>query len=285
MYNNQGFGRGNPGQGNAGNVGSNQQGGLQIGFGGLGFYTKGIAAVIGFASESIHAHKEKKKVKMMAAADETRQSQSQPPHSQHERSGATPTYIEHAEQHVGPEKKASHSSEKGCFTTGERELEEGDEEQWDLDDAQDELIEREPINPKNRPFTPNPKKIAQYFIDDYPVPQGIEPHGKLTLPVVLPQRRPKDRSRGFIRAYAPELMNAGIDQAMFLDFLETFNVASQASPWMNAINMAGLALLPLHLAPGIGQAATVALYLTVELMKNMQSRKRSVYPTRITGLY
>lgn len=277
MYNNQGFGRGNQGRGNAGNVGSNQRGGLQIGLGGLGFYAKGIAAGIGLASESIHAHKEKKNAKKMAAADEARQSQSQSPYGEQGRSGPPPSYGEHAEQYVRPEKQRSHSNEKGGAADGERELEEGDEEQWDLDDAQDELIEREPVNPKNRPFTPDPKKIAQYFIDDYPVPQGMRSHGKLALPVVLPQRRPKDRSRGFIRAYAPELMNAGINEAMFLDFLETFNVASQASPWMNAINMAGIALLPLHLAPGIGQAATLALYLTVELMKNMQSRKRYVF--------
>lgn len=196
--------------------------------------------------------------------------------------GVPPAYEEKEEHHVRPEKEQlyssdekqpSHASGKGVHN-GELEHEEGDEEQWDLDDAQDELIAREPIYPKNRPFERDPRKITQHFIDDYPIPQGMRPHGRLTLPVVLPQRRPKDRSRGFIRAYAPELMNAGIDQAMFLDFLETFNTASQASPWLNAINMAGLALLPLHLAPGIGQAATVALYLTVELMKNMQSRKR-----------
>jgi hypothetical protein len=93
-----------------------------------------------------------------------------------------------------------------------------------LDDAQDELISEAP-NLKNRPFERDPKKITQHFIDDYPVPQGIQ-QGKLCLPVVLPQRRPKDRTRGFIRAYAPDLMNCGIDQAMFLDFLETFNLAS-----------------------------------------------------------
>lgn len=278
MYNNQPSGRGAYGRGNAGNIGSNQRGGLPIGFGGLGFYAKGIATGIGLVSESLHAHKEKKNAKKMANENQDRRSPSQRPgdyqERSQERSGAPPHYSDDVKQQVGHDKKISYKNHKEDFADQDWELEEGDEEQWDLDDAQDEIIEREQVNPKNRPFTPDPKKIAQYFIDDYPVPRGRSPYGKLTLPVILPQRRPQDRSRGFIRAYAPELMSAGIDQAMFLDFLETFNVASQASPWMDAINLAGIALLPLHLAPGIGQAATIALYLTVEVMKNMQSRKR-----------
>jgi erythromycin esterase-like protein len=64
----------------------------------------------------------------------------------------------------------------------------------------------------------------------------------------------------------------GVDQAMFLDFLETFNEASQASPLLNAINLAGFAFMALP--SGISQAATVALYLTVEVAKAMQSRAR-----------
>ncbi|GIJ84641.1 hypothetical protein Asppvi_003490 [Aspergillus pseudoviridinutans] len=271
---------------------SNQQGGGQTGVGNpggplglIGLVAKGVAAGIGLASESIHAHKEKKNAKKKAAADQARRSQSQPPPSELEGSSPLPPYSDDTEkEHVMAAKQRAHLSENRTFAQVGGELEEGDEEQWELDDAQDELIEREPANPKKRPQTLDPKKITQYFIDDYPVPQGIERRGKLTLPVVLPQRRPKDRTRGFIRAYAPELMNAGIDQAMFLDFLETFNLATQASPWINAINMAGIALMPLHLAPGIGQAATVALYLTVQVMKNMQSRKRHVALLRIAVL-
>lgn len=250
------------------NSGSNQRA-QQIGFGGLGSYVKIAAAGIGLASESIREHKQKKNAKKMATAQNAHQAQSE---RQQEELYPPPMYSpssvnsDHREQHSASEEKRSLSEE------------EGDEEQWALDDAQDELLERQPVNPKKRPFARDPRQIAQLFIDDYPVPQGLQPRCRLNLPVVLPQRRPKDRSRGFIRAYAPELMNAGIDQAMFLDFLETFNLATQASPWINAINMAGLALLPLHLAPGIGQAATVALYVTVQVMKNMQSRKRFVYP-------
>jgi hypothetical protein len=227
---------------------NNQGRGGTVGFGGLGFVVSGIAAGVGLASESIHHHKEKKAAKKAAVAQrEHPDTQSTPPGQQ-----------------------------------GERELEEGDEEQWDLDDAQDELIDQEPPNPKKRPFERDPKKITQHFIDDYPLPQGIQLR-KLPLPVVLPQRRPKNRTRGFIRAYAPDLMNCGIDQAMFLDFLETFNLASQASPWLNAINLAGFAFM--HLPTGISQAASIALMLTVEVAKTMQSRHRYGFLTldRLSG--
>ncbi|KAL7274224.1 hypothetical protein RUND412_002880 [Rhizina undulata] len=235
---------------------NNQGRGGTVGFGGLGFVVSGIAAGIGLASESIHHHKEKKAAKKAAAA-QLEQSGSQSPRGNEERE-----YQGIAEL-AGDEKIGAEKQE-------ERSLEEGDEEQWDLDDAQDELISEE-TNPKKRPFERDPKKITQRFIDDYPVPQGIQ-QGRLPLPVVLPQRRPKDRTRGFIRAYAPDLMNCGIGQAMFLDFLETFNQASQASPWLNAINLAGFAFM--HLPTGISQAASLALMLTVNVAKNMQSRHR-----------
>jgi hypothetical protein len=155
--------------------------------------------------------------------------------------------------------------------------EERDEEQWDLDDAQDQFtptISAETQRPK---ASPHPKVTTQNFIDRYPAPVSL-PQAQLALPVVLPQRRPAERSRGFIRAYAPELETVGVDQAMFLDFLETFNEASQASPLLNAINLAGFAFMALP--TGISQAATVALYLTVEVAKAMQSRARYVAHAR-----
>jgi hypothetical protein len=94
----------------------------------------------------------------------------------------------------------------------------------------------------------------------------------LPLPVVLPQRRPKDRSRGFVRAYAPVLENAAIDQACFLDFLETFEVGIRASPWLHAINFATLA--GLALPTGASIALSVACMLAIKAAANVQNRTR-----------
>ena len=53
--------------------------------------------------------------------------------------------------------------------------------------------------------------------------------GRLQYPVVIPQRRPEDKSRGWVRAYAPALMDCGIDQYTFLNFLDAFNESSKVS--------------------------------------------------------
>ena len=50
---------------------------------------------------------------------------------------------------------------------------------------------------------------------------------KLPCPVIIPQRRPGKRDRGFVRAYAPVLNNCGISQEVFLKFLKDWNTASR----------------------------------------------------------
>jgi hypothetical protein len=232
----------------------------QIGFGGLGPIISAAAAGIGLASEGIQHHKEKKAAKKAAAAQQEQSGPSQPP----------PAYEANG-QHSQKSEKAERHHQGDGHHGDERQLEEGDEEQWDLDDAQDEVAIKASV-PKERPFERDPKLIIQHFLDDYPLPQGYVQRG-INLPVVLPQRRPKDRTRGFIRAYAPELESCGIDQAMFLDFLQTFSLASAASPWLNAINLAGLAFNAIPI-PGVGFAAGMALMMVVNVVKNMQARDR-----------
>lgn len=62
--------------------------------------------------------------------------------------------------------------------------------------------------------------------------------GKLELPVVIPQRRPRNKTRGFVRAYSPALEDVGIDQETFLRFLKNFHKSSQANPVFNAVMVA-----------------------------------------------
>lgn len=241
--------------------------GQQRQFGGpIGFAVKGLAAGIGLASESIQHHKEKKAAEKAALSRENSGSANLSPGS-HNLTPATSNGLEQKKSIASTH--STYSKHEG--ETGGVEHEEADDEQWDLDDAQNELVEEHP-KAKVRPFERDPKKMAQHFMDDYPVPQGVQLQ-KLALPVILPQRRPKDRTRGFIRAYAPELQKAGIDQACFIDFLETFNKATLESPWLNAINLAGFAFMAIP-SFGISQVATIALYFTVQVAKNMQSRHR-----------
>lgn len=236
---------------------NNQYGRFGGNGGPIGMMVSGVATGIRLASESIHHYKEKKATTERASVE-----QSHPP----------PAYSQsNSSETLQKSEKADGSGE---FEECEKEIcEEGDEEQWDLDDAQDHLPAYSVESGPKQRHMDHPSKVNQNFLKDYPVQAG-QVFEKLALPVVLPQRRPKDRSRGFIRAYAPDLMSCGIDQAMFLDFLETFNLASQANPWINAINLAGFAFMALP--TGISQAAALALMMAVKVVSNMNSRSRYV---------
>lgn len=49
----------------------------------------------------------------------------------------------------------------------------------------------------------------------------------IPVPVIIPQRRPRFKERGFVRAYAPLLADSGIGQDMFIEFLEVFDKACE----------------------------------------------------------
>lgn len=224
----------------------------------IGFAAKGVAMGIGLASESIHAHKEKKEAKKLAQS----RNFEAPEGNSH--------LTDESPADNSPELVTHHSLDK------DRESYEGDEAHWQLDEVQDTIqppssnegIEKEK---KNRPER-NIVVIIDAFILKYPTPpQGELPFG-LQLPVILPQRRPKGRARGFIRAYAPVLMDCGIDQPMFIDFLETFNTATEASPWINMINFAGIA--GSFVAHPFALLIQVAIYISIKTAQEMQGRSR-----------
>ncbi len=81
-------------------------------------------------------------------------------------------------------------------------------------------------------------QVLQNFIHKHPPPIYSPVAGKLETPVVLPQRRPKNKERGFVRAYAPILQTCGIEQQEFLDFLDGFGKAIQLHPLFHAFNLA-----------------------------------------------
>ena len=91
----------------------------------------------------------------------------------------------------------------------------------------------------------------------------------LSHPVVIPQRRPGNRSRGFVRAYAPDLEGCGVTQTTFLNFLEEFEKSSQANPWILSINLAGVAMnfvpIPSLVASMVGTAIHVSSLAAMEL--------------------
>ncbi|KAH0422070.1 hypothetical protein CcaCcLH18_13018 [Colletotrichum camelliae] len=120
---------------------------------------------------------------------------------------------------------------------------------WDLDEVE--------ISSGTQPINPNTSNVkdegsmpvkestdlATAFLSRHPIKSdgGTKIKSGITMPVVLPQRRPKTRVRGFVRAYAPVLAAAGIDQEAFLDFIDTLNKSLIPNPYLYAINLAGFA--------------------------------------------
>lgn len=241
----------------------------------LGKVVGGVAASIGLVSEGISARKKQSAAKKLAAQS----------NDTGENSG-----VGEIERGMGADARDTAKLVENPSHTppSYEDSMEYDEEQWELDDAQQDLdfpisgesassiAEDEPESSSTAKEKPINKhdvhKLTDAFMAKYPVPEHIEEAGKMGLPVVLPQRRPKDRNRGFIRAYAPVLQTKGIDQETFLEFIETFENASQAAPWIQAINLASLAAIPL--GPAFSTLVSIAITMAVNVATEMHSRRR-----------
>ena len=104
-----------------------------------------------------------------------------------------------------------------------------DEAYWELDEAvalgdpSSTMLDEEPKGDEPKPDV---HKLVQKFLTAHPTPpQPLT--GSLECPVIIPQRRPHNKARGFVRAYAPALEDAGIDQDTWMDFLKTFHKSQQ----------------------------------------------------------
>jgi hypothetical protein len=252
----------------------------------LGKVVGGVAASLGLVSEGISAKKKHSAAKRLAAQGTNAEEVS----STGEGSRDATRSIKSGKS--AEAKGTAESDDAENPPPGPPSYEEAleyDEEQWDLDDAQHDLklpLPGEPISrraedepeslstaPTEKPIQ-NVHKLTDAFIAKHPVPEYIAEAERIGLPVVLPQRRPKDRHRGFIRAYAPVLEAKGIDQEIFLEFIETFYKASQASPWIQAINLANFATIPL--APPFSFLVSIGIKMAVDTATEMHSRRRCV---------
>lgn len=172
----------------------------------IGMLVRGIAAGIGLASESYQHHKEKKSTQTHEGRDD--------------------------------ENNMAVTSEGGESQQDVYISQQMDEAAWELDEAQDQVS-----GCRSRPTATTDEEVAglaNSFLVAHarPPPYSL---GQLALPVVITQRRPESRTKGFVRAYSPLLEDVGIDQATFLDFLGNLNKSLAPSPWIQAINLAAFA--------------------------------------------
>ncbi|KAJ5998107.1 hypothetical protein N7499_005514 [Penicillium canescens] len=119
--------------------------------------------------------------------------------------------------------------------------------------------------------------LAHRFASEYPPPAysptDDTPVPQLPAPILLPQRRPKNRKRGFVHAYAPDLADFGIDQPMFSDFLNTAEKACQGARWLNAINLASIGTMFMPSATGI--AVSIAIQIATDVAIAVDGARRT----------
>lgn len=155
---------------------------------------------------------------------------------------------------------------------------ESDEEIWDLDEAGPESPTSE--NDDDEAEKPGREEalVKEVMAKHRPAVAAATELGfersPLPVPVIIPQRRPRTKARGFVRAYAPLLGEcSGISQETFLLFLNNLQKASKASPIFPAIiiSAAIAGMVPSVIAMAVTNAVQVAAGVGME----MQTRQRT----------
>ncbi|EEU37413.1 uncharacterized protein NECHADRAFT_86417 [Fusarium vanettenii 77-13-4] len=221
------------------------------------------AASIGFVSEAIHYRRQKKEAKKKQNAAVAQHQNEVPIAEQlNEAIWELDAVGQEGAQEEGPQ------SPKELDATAEpKESHEPEESK-----VRNKLQKPKPEEPKE---PKEPKDVAKAFLQRHPFDGQTDPNTKLALPVILPQRRPKDRGRGFVRAYAPVLADVGIDQETFLDLIDSFNKSLEPNPYLYAINLTGLASMaaPEPFTMLIGASIDVLSFMTVEAHSRFKSNK------------
>ncbi|KAL6706941.1 hypothetical protein ACN47E_004891 [Coniothyrium glycines] len=199
----------------------------------IGLLTRGIAAGIGLARESYEHRKEKK--------------------------------ASNAQENEDTEDTIAISWSGRQLQQDAHLSQQMDEAVWELDEAQDQVADR------SSPPAYTEEELAGLaasFLVAHPQPPPY-PSTQLSLPVVITQRRPESRTKGFVRAYSPLLADVGIDQKTFLDFLDNLNKSIAPSPWIQAINLAAFA------GQNVPEPFTIMISIAVKMAADAASELHS----------
>lgn len=255
----------------------------------MGRLVKLLGSGIGLASEAISARKASNASRNQDNAGEGSSRSASTPQG-----GTPPQYVEvpdHTADVLIAAGKAVHADAKDPHlydhdekTTHEEDdslSEEGDEEQWELDEAvpYPESHDDAPAQDIN--------VLTDTFMRNHPPPAYTpseggprQAQGKLPCPVIIPQRRPRDKRRGFVRAYAPVLADCGIDQKTFLEFLKTFHESTKEDKWLGIVNLSAMigGMVPSPIAMGVSIAVQVSVGVAMEVQRRYRYRSTSSLP-------
>ena len=241
-----------------------------------GLLSKGISGVIGFGTEAYAHHQESQQAQHQPQqlAPVTKTTHESLDHPQDSPS-APPPY------------ESQNSDHTDASSTDD------DEEDWIRDETETQL--------KAHTADSHPDQsidgIIGAFVKQHPPPSYASAVGHLPCSVIIPQRRPQTKSRGFVRAYAPVLNDCGIDEKTFMDFHEGFHKATNKEGWFMAINIAiaiSVIAETAAVAPSVIVHATAfcvhasieagrRLYVTHETNKFLESMNEKLFKPH--GLY
>ena len=147
------------------------------------------------------------------------------------------------------------------------------EDTWLLDEASQSIDppSYEEANPPPAAMEQDPKDLVGQVLQSAPPPSTRT--SPIPLPVILPQRRPGTKGRGFVRAYAPVLSNAAIDQQTFLLFLKNLHLASSASTGLKVVFIAGAAagVVPEPITQIVSAAVQVTAGAAIEAQRRYRA--------------
>lgn len=209
----------------------------------MGLIAKAASSGLGFASEAIHAarnHSAKEKEKAKEKENSTPPSSTPPPYNEQERS-VSGEKAEYPPEKGGAaaqeeEEEEEYVYEEHRFYT-EEELRRGDQDEaaWQLDEAARQARPSPPAYEEREYMTmsvddseKDKEKKRQAMVEALVRMAGpVTQTPQLPCPVIIPQRRPRFKERGFVRAYAPLLAEKGIKQEVFLQFLESLDKSAE----------------------------------------------------------
>lgn len=166
-----------------------------------------------------------------------------------------------------------------------------DDEEWaqELDEVQAGEIKPSTTTESEKQTV---EELADSFTMLYPPPpySTLDSRQPLTQPVILPQRRPGERTRGWVRGYAPVLSERGIMQDEWLKFLVGFEKAIGLNNWFHVLNFAVWAADKISVAlqgvDPIAQAVAVAIHISLEMSRRGYVHiKQNTYLDKLNDSY
>ncbi|KAH6888389.1 hypothetical protein B0T10DRAFT_573104 [Thelonectria olida] len=251
----------------------------------MGRLVKLIGSGIGLTSEAIHAARNRSSNQdgeYVIADDETADALIR------EGRAELPAYSDQDQLSHAEGKKLSKAAEAGYASDGYGEsnysdsLERGvdqDEAVWELDETAQRVRPPayEELESTSAP-APESEEAKQQHEEDI-VRSLVRKAGpvqtvqRIPCPVIIPQRRPGKKDRGFVRAYAPVLGDCGINQDVFLAFLEGFFQSSKASKWVEVVFVAAgiVGFVP----EAAAQITSAVVQVVAGTARELQSRHRA----------